>query len=72
MTGVLVDTSVWVDHFRHGNPALVRLLAQDAVLVHPLVLGEIACGTPNASKPLRIWEAASRTPSQHPGGAGIH
>lgn len=46
MTGVLVDTSVWVDHFRHGNPALVRLLAQDAVLVHPLVLGEIACGTP--------------------------
>lgn len=46
MTAVLVDTSVWVDHFRQGNDALVHLLAQDRVLVHPLILGEIACGTP--------------------------
>ena len=48
MTTVLVDTSVWVDHFRHGNAALERLLMQDAVLCHPWVLGEIACGTPTA------------------------
>lgn len=46
MKGVLVDTSVWVDHFRHGNDALVVLLGLDLVMVHPLVLGEIACGTP--------------------------
>jgi hypothetical protein len=43
---VLVDTSVWVDHFRHGNHLLVRLLESDRVLIHPLVLAEIACGTP--------------------------
>lgn len=43
---VLVDTSVWVDHFRQRNAPLVALLAQDAVLIHPLVLGELACGTP--------------------------
>ena len=48
MTAVLVDTSVWVGHFRYGNAALERLLMQDAVLCHPWVLGEIACGTPPA------------------------
>jgi predicted nucleic acid-binding protein len=48
MTGVLVDTSVWVDHFRHGNVALEQLLMQDTVLCHPWVLCEIACGTPPA------------------------
>ena len=31
MTTVLVDTSVWVDHFRRPNQALVDLLLQDAV-----------------------------------------
>ena len=46
MSGVLVDTSVWVDHFRHGNEELAHLLALDRVKGHPLVLGEIACGTP--------------------------
>ena len=46
MNSVLVDTSVWVDHFRHRNPALVDLLEQDRVRVHPLIVGEIACGTP--------------------------
>ncbi|MCK6395783.1 type II toxin-antitoxin system VapC family toxin [Zoogloea sp.] len=48
MTGVLVDTSVWVDHLRQGNPDLIALLHQDSVMMHPLVLGEIACGTPPA------------------------
>ena len=46
MNGVLVDTSVWVDHFRRRNDALVDLLGLDLVMVHPLIVGEIACGTP--------------------------
>lgn len=46
MSGVLVDTSVWVAHFRQANPALAELAAGEAVLTHPLVRGEIACGTP--------------------------
>ncbi|NNM66069.1 MAG: type II toxin-antitoxin system VapC family toxin [Burkholderiales bacterium] len=46
MNGVLVDTSVWVDHFRHRNEALVDLLELDLVMTHPLIVGEIACGTP--------------------------
>lgn len=43
---VLVDTSVWVDHFRRRNARLVALLAEDQVWCHPLVIGELACGTP--------------------------
>jgi len=46
MKGVLVDTSVWVDHFRRRNASLMHLLEQDLVMTHPLVVGEIACGTP--------------------------
>ena len=46
MNGVLVDTSVWIDHFRHGNDALIDLLGLDLAMSHPLVIGEIACGTP--------------------------
>lgn len=49
-TDVLVDTSVWVDHFRRGNAALAQLLVQDAVLMHPYVLPELACGTPPAPR----------------------
>lgn len=41
----LVDTSVWVDHFRRGDTRLVELLERAAVLVHPFVVGEIACGS---------------------------
>ena len=46
MIGVLIDTSVWVDHFQHRNRMLTDLLALDLVMTHSLVLGEIACGTP--------------------------
>ncbi len=41
---VLVDTSVWVSHFRDGNDELANLLNDGRVLCHPLVLGELACG----------------------------
>ena len=51
MTGaVLVDTSVWIDHFRRRNEALVHLMAQDRALMHPMVLAELACGTPPAPR----------------------
>jgi hypothetical protein len=41
---VLVDTSVWIEHFRFGEPTLQELLAEGRVLMHPFVLGELACG----------------------------
>lgn len=41
---ILVDTSVWIDHFRHGDAHLARMLDADLVLCHPFVIGELACG----------------------------
>jgi predicted nucleic acid-binding protein len=47
---VLIDTSVWIDHFRRGNEALVDLITLDLALTHPMVILEIACGTPPAPR----------------------
>jgi predicted nucleic acid-binding protein len=41
---ILVDTSVWIDHFRKGDPGLARLLDKAQVLTHPFIIGEIALG----------------------------
>ena len=43
---VLIDTSVWVDHFRRHNATLANLIVLDDGLTHPMVVGELACGTP--------------------------
>jgi hypothetical protein len=41
---VLVDTSVWIDHFRSGTAVLASRLDRDEVWTHPFVIGELACG----------------------------
>ncbi len=41
---ILVDTSVWVDHLRQGEPLLVQALMQTQAATHPFVVGELACG----------------------------
>jgi hypothetical protein len=41
---ILVDTSVWVAHLRKGSIGLADLLTEVLVLVHPFVVGELACG----------------------------
>ena len=43
---VLVDTSVWVGHFKQRNERLVALLEAGLVVCHPYVVVEVACGTP--------------------------
>jgi hypothetical protein len=45
---ILVDTSVWVDHFRYGRSDLATLLDRGEVLMHPFVVGELACGNLSA------------------------
>jgi predicted nucleic acid-binding protein len=40
----LVDTSVWIEHFRRANPDLAERLSEGLVLWHPAILGELACG----------------------------
>lgn len=41
---ILVDTSVWINHFRVNDPKLGALLEDDYVLAHPWVIGELALG----------------------------
>lgn len=63
---VLVDTSVWVDHFRNSTAttaALTHLIAQDRVLMHPMVLAEIACGTPPAPRQQTLGDLALLRPA---------
>ena len=39
-----VDTSVWLDHLRHGDSELAAALEAGQVDMHPFVVGELACG----------------------------
>ena len=41
---ILADTSVWIEHFRSRTDELEQPLAEGEVLIHPFVLGELACG----------------------------
>lgn len=61
---ILADTAIWIDHLRHGEPRLVGLLESGAVLMHSLVLGELACGSLK-DRGLRLaqWRAMPRIAS---------
>ncbi|ECW2977130.1 TPA: VapC toxin family PIN domain ribonuclease [Salmonella enterica] len=61
---ILIDTSVWVDHFRNRNDHLVQLLCRDQVLIHPMIQAEIACGTPPAPR-LRTLGDLALLPHSH-------
>lgn len=60
---ILVDTSVWIDHLRCGDENLTMLLNRSQVLVHPFVLGELACGNlANRGEVLGLLKALPRVP----------
>jgi predicted nucleic acid-binding protein len=42
---ILVDTSVWIDHFRRDEPRLIDTIERGELLVHPFVIGEVALGS---------------------------
>lgn len=52
---VLVDTSIWINHFRNSNRDLIDLLEGGAVITHPAVIGEIACGTLRRRREVLDW-----------------
>jgi len=61
---ILVDTSVWVDHLRMTDPVLVDLLEKENVLVHPFVIGELACGNiRNRTEVLDLLQRLPMAPS---------
>jgi predicted nucleic acid-binding protein len=44
-TKIVVDASVWIDHFRRTNWQLLALLKDHRVVTHQLLLGELRCGS---------------------------
>ena len=61
---VIVDTSVWVDHFRRGNGVLSRLLEVGEVVCHSFVIGELACGNfKNREEVLSLLQALPSAPT---------
>ncbi|WP_343061006.1 type II toxin-antitoxin system VapC family toxin [Rhizobium soli] len=42
---ILVDTSIWIDHFRYGDAELQKIINDDMLLCHPFVVGELALGS---------------------------
>ena len=60
---ILVDTSVWIDHFRTSEPQLGELLLSCKVMAHPFVIGELACGNlSNRSKVLALLHDLPNAP----------
>lgn len=47
---ILVDSSVWISHFKHANLHLASVVVAGEILCHPLVIGEVSCGTPPSRK----------------------
>ena len=53
---VLVDTSVWIDHLRAPHRPLEHLLEDAQVVIHPMVIGELACGNlQQRQKLMELW-----------------
>lgn len=58
-----MDTSVWVDHLRHGDAALSAALLAGQVAMHPFVMGELACGNLRArAEVLGLLQALPQMP----------
>lgn len=61
---ILVDTSIWVTHFRQGSRRLEKLLLDGEVVSHPFVIGELACGfMKNREEILSLLQSLPMTPA---------
>ena len=55
---ILADTSIWVDYLRRGNSRFASVLDEAAVICHPFVVGELACGgIRNRAEVLKLLKA---------------
>lgn len=60
---ILVDTPVWIDHLRTGDEKLASLLNSNRVVMHPFVIGELACGNlQNRKSLLHLLQNLPKTP----------
>jgi predicted nucleic acid-binding protein len=57
---ILVDTSIWIDHFRYGDAELRKIINDDRLLCHPFVVGELALGSLRERDVVLAFLAAQR------------
>ena len=63
MADVLVDTSVWIDFLRSGELTLKSLLSSNKVVMHPMIIGELACGNLKKRQSLlKLWNSLKLLP----------
>lgn len=61
---ILVDTSLWIEHFRHVNSPILNLLENHSLCIHAWVIGELACGNfKNREKILFLLNGLPRLPT---------
>jgi hypothetical protein len=60
---ILVDTSLWIEHFRHINSPIIHLLESNTLCIHAWIIGELACGNlKNREKILILLNGLPRLP----------
>ena len=53
---ILADTSIWIDHLRSPLSRLADLVGAAEVLMHSMIIGELACGNlSDRQKRLNAW-----------------
>lgn len=57
---IFADTSIWIDHFRHSDAELRRIIEEDMLLCHPFVIGELALGSLRDRATVLVFLVAQR------------
>ena len=64
---VLVDTNVWIKHFRRSDEELIANLNTGSVVCHPYIIGELACGNlKNRREILSLFQSLPSAPLVEP------
>jgi predicted nucleic acid-binding protein len=55
---VLVDSSVWINHLRQKDEVLSQLLLRNQVVIHPMIIGELACvNFQDRAAIIKLWQS---------------
>ena len=67
---ILADTSIWIEQLRRANGPLTSVLEAGEVVMHPFVIGELACGNlRNRTLLLDLWSNLPFVPTATDGEA---
>lgn len=63
---ILIDTSVWIAHFKRANALLAEWLENKQALCHPFIVGELACGDlPSRPSTITLLQTLPEAPLMH-------